>query len=335
MSNIKDVARLTGLSISTISKYINGGNVLAENKVLIDHAIHTLDFKVNEAARSLKTSKTMTVGALLPSLSVSFFSSLFSLIEEHLQRHGYSLIVCSYNNDPEQELNKIKFLASKQVDGIILVPERLDADKVNAIKEIYSRKIPLVLLDRFIPGLEYDRILVDNSGISYAAVEQLLVNRHRRIGIMMGPSDISTGYERTLGYQRVLADYSIPLDPALMLMGDYTYEAGYRLFLEFMDMPEPPTAIFVTNYDMTLGAVTAAYERKLKIPQDISFIGFDEVRLTKMFNPPLSIVIQPMEEIAEQTAATLLLRMREDYTSFPLMVRLKGELLLHESIATL
>ena len=95
MSNIKDVARLTGLSISTISKYINGGNVLEENKVLIDHAIDVLDFKVNLTARSLKTSKTMTVGALLPSLSVSFFSDLFSMIEGRLRQEGYSLIVCS------------------------------------------------------------------------------------------------------------------------------------------------------------------------------------------------------------------------------------------------
>ena len=232
-------------------------------------------------------------------------------------------------------MDKVKFLVGKQVDGIIFVPGRVDVEKVNAIKEIQSHKVPLVLLDRCISGLEYDRILVDNSGISYAAVEHLLMNRHRRIGIMMGPNDISTGYERTLGYQRVLADYSIPLDPSLMRMGDFSYESGYRLFCEFMDMQDPPTAIFATNYDMTLGAVTAAYERKLKIPGDISFIGFDEVRLTKMFNPPLSIVIQPMELIAEQTATTLVRRMREDYTSFPLMLRLKGELLLHESVATL
>ena len=335
MSNIKDVARLTGLSISTISKYINGGNVLEENRALIEHAIQTLDYKVNQAARSLKTSKTMTVGALLPSLSVSFFSDLFSMIEDRLGKEGYSLIVCSYNNDPDQELDKLKFLVSKQVDGILFVPERVNVEQVNAIKEIYTHKVPLELLDRWISGLEYDRILVDNSGISYAAVEHLLVNRHRRIGIMMGPSDISTGYERTLGYQRVLADYSIPLDSSLMLMGDYSYESGYRLFCEFMDMSEPPTAIFVTNYDMTLGAVTAAYERKLKIPQDISFIGFDEIRLTKMFSPPLSIVIQPMELIAEQTVATLVQRMREDYASFPQMMRLKAELLLHESVAAL
>ena len=113
MSNIKDVARLTGLSISTISKYINGGNVLEENKALIENAIQTLDFRVNQAARSLKTSKTMTVGAMLPSLSVSFFSNMFSEIEEHLSHEGYSLIVCSYNGNPEQELKKLKFLVGK------------------------------------------------------------------------------------------------------------------------------------------------------------------------------------------------------------------------------
>ena len=126
------------------------------------------------------------------------------------------------------------------MDGIILVPERLEHNQVNAIREIRERKTPLVLVDRSIPNLEYDRILVDNSGISYEAVEQLVVKRHRRIGIMMGPQDISTAYERMTGYRRVLADYSIPLDPSLMLMGDYSFTSGYRMFHEFMNMPEPP-----------------------------------------------------------------------------------------------
>jgi len=335
VSNIKDVARVTGLSISTISKYINGGNVLEENRILIENAIHTLDFKVNQAARSLKTSKTMTVGALLPSLSVSFFSNMFSEIEEHLSREGYSMIVCSYNGDPEQEVQKLKYLAEGKVDGIILVPERLPHERANAIREIRERKVPLVLVDRFIPGLEYDRILVDNSGISYDAVEQLVVKRHRRIGIMMGPQDISTAYERMTGYRRVLADYSIPLDPALMLMGDYSYESGYRMFYEFMNMPEPPTALFATNCDMTLGAVTAAYERNYRIPRDISFIGFDEVQLTRVINPPITIVVQPTALIAKMAAETVLQRMREDYTDFPVIARLKGELLLRESVAAI
>lgn len=335
MSTIKDVAKYTGLSISTISKYINGGNVLEENKALIDNAILTLDFKVNQAARSLKTSKTMTVGALLPTLSVSFFSCILSTVEEYLQREGYSMIVCSYNNDAELEMSKLKFLVEKQVDGIILVPERLDAAAVNAISEIRERKTPLVLMDRSILGLEYDRVLVDNSGISYAAVEHFIVNGHRRIGLMMGPQDISTAYERMLGYQRVLADYSIPLDYSLMQLGDYSFESGYRMFCDLMDMQVPPTAIFATNCDMTLGAITAAYERKLKIPRDVSFIGYDEIQLTRVINPPITIVVQPMDLIAKNTASILLQRMREDYTSFPTVTRLKGDLLLYESVAAI
>lgn len=335
MSTIKDVAKFTGLSISTISKYINGGNVLDENKALIDNAILTLDFKVNQAARSLKTSKTMTVGALLPTLSVSFFSGILSNIEEYLQREGYSMIICNYNNDEELEMRKLKFLIEKQVDGIILVPERLDATAVNAISEIRERKTPLVLMDRSIQGLEYDRVLVDNSGISYAAVEHLIVNGHRRIGLMMGPQDISTAYERMLGYQRVLADYSIPIDHSLMQLGDYSFESGYRMFSDLMDLQVPPTAIFATNSDMTLGAITAAYERKLKIPQDVSFIGYDEIQLTRVINPPITIVVQPMELIAKNTASILLQRMHEDYSSFPTVSRLKGDLLLYESVAAI
>ncbi len=332
MSTIKDIAQYTGLSIATISKYINGGNVLERNRGRIAEAIDALDYKVNLAARILKTRRTMIVGVLLPSLTVPFFSMICAKIEELLKKEGYSIILCSYYDDREEELEKLRFLLNQSVDGILLVPQYISGGDINAFSELRERKTPLVLMDRSIPGCECDRVLADNSNATYGAVEQFVVNGHKRIGIIIGPPEISTAYERRLGYERVHHDYAIPVDPALIRVGDYSIGSGYSAMSDLLNMPNPPTAVIGTNHEMTMGAITYAYERKMRIPDDISFIGYDEIQLTKIINPPMTIVLQPIQKIAELCAKTLLKRMQGDDGSFPLVYRLKTNLLMHESI---
>ncbi len=332
MSTIKDIAQYTGLSIATISKYINGGNVLESNRALIAAAIDALDYKVNLAARVLKTRRTMIVGILIPSLNVPFFSTICASIEEQLKKEGYSIILCSYYEDAGEELEKLRFLLNQSVDGILLVPQHISGEDINAFSELRERKTPLVLMDRSIPGFEGDRVLADNSTATYGAVEQFIINGHKRIGIIIGPPELSTAYERRVGYERVHHDYAIPVDPALIRVGDYSIGSGYSAMSDLLNMDNPPTAVIGTNHEMTMGAITYAYERKMRIPDDISFIGYDEIQLTKIINPPITIVMQPIQEIAELCAKILLKRMQGDDTSFPLVYRLKTNLLMHESI---
>ena len=335
MPTMKDIAQYTGLSIATISKYINGGNVLDHNRKLIADAIVALDYQVNLAARALKTRRTMIVGVLLPILITPFFSNICAIVENYLKAEGYSILFCGSYSSPQEEIEKIRFLIHQNVDGILFVPQFADANSINEVKELRERKIPLVLMDRYIADYECDRVLVDNSNATYSAVEQLIINGHKRIGIILGPSDISTAYERRLGYERVHNDYSLPIDPSLIRVGDYSIGSGYRAMNELLDMDSPPTSVIGTNHEMTMGAITFAYERKMRIPDDISFIGYDEIQLTKIMNPPITIVTQPISEIAKYTAEIILKRMRGDYTSFPQVLRLKTELLLHESIKKL
>jgi len=335
MSTIKDIAKYTGLSIATVSKYINGGNVQECNAVLIAEAISVLDYRVNLAARALKTHRTMIVGVLLPMLTTPFFSSICAVIEGYLKKEGYSIIVCGYYDDPKEEMEKLRFLINQNVDGILLVPQFISAGEINEIKEIREHKIPFVLMDRYIQDYECDRVLVDNSSATYGAVEQFIINGHRRIGIIIGPPDISTAYERRLGYERVHQDYSIPIDSSLICVGDYSIGSGYKAMSELMDMTEPPTAVIGTNHEMTMGAITLAYERNLHIPNDISFIGYDEIQLTRIMNPPITVVMQPIAEIAKYTAEILAMRLRGDDSSYPQVYRLKTELLVHESIRNL
>lgn len=331
-ATIKDVAKYTGLSIATISKYLNGGNVLEENRKLIEEAIRALDFKVNEIARGLKTNKTMTIGVLIPDFNNLFFTTIVSNIENVLIKNGYSTILCDYKNDIELEKEKFNFLVNKQVDGIIIIPQ---GDIGGYIKEQLKKNIPLVLVDRALEDVECDTILVDNMNASYNAVEHLITRGHRRIGIIRGPDNIFTSIERLKGYIRVHKDYSMKIDESLVKKGDNDVESGYRCLNELMEMDVPPTAVYITNYEMTLGAIMAINERNVKVPDDLSVIGFDNLHIARIVKPPLTIVVQPMEQIGEVAANTVLKRIKGDMSNYPSMVRLKTELMINQSVKDL
>jgi len=326
---IKDVAKYTGLSIATISKYINGGNVLEKNRILIDDAIEKLGFKVNTIARGLKTNKSMTIGILIPTLENIFCTSIISDIENILIQNGYSTIICDYREDGKMEMEKLDFLIGKMVDGIISMPLSITAEKLN---NIIDREIPIVLIDRPVRGANCDTVLVDNLNASYNAVEQLIIHGHKRIGIICGPRDIYTANERLKGYLRVHEDYDMQVDSDLIKYGDYKMESGYNMLIDLINSDNPPTAVFVTNYEMTLGAVMAINEKNIKIPEELSFIGFDNLQMAKIVKPSLSIVVQPMKLIAETAADILLQRLKGNGEKTTVMHRLKTELIHGDSI---
>lgn len=328
-ATIKDVAKYTGLSIATVSKYINGGRVLEKNKVLIDEAIRVLDFKINEMARGLKTNRSMTAGILIPSLENIFFTSIVSNVENILLQNGYSSIVCDYRENPELEKEKLDFLISKMVDGIIMVPHGSNSAY---IQQVVEKGIPVVFIDRHLKDVHCDVVLADNINASYDAIEQLIVRGHKRIGIICGPKNIFTTEERLKGYIRAHEDYAVDIDKKLVLFGNYDVESGYRMLNRLMDVKKPPTAIFVTNYEMTLGAVMAINERNIKVPDQISLIGFDNIQLARIVKPSLSIVVQPMKEIGEKAAKILLSRLNKENQGSPAVNRLKTELLIKESV---
>lgn len=331
-STIKDVAKYTGLSAATISKYINGKKVLEHNGRKIDEAIRVLDFKVNEFARGLKTSKSATVGVLIPSFENIFFTSIVSTIESVLMQYGYSTIICDYKQDVKLEESKMEFLLSKMVDGIIVMP--LDSGG-KSVRKAIERGIPVVLVDRPIKDLICDTVLVDNLNASYTAVEALITNGHKRIGIICGQPEIYTAQERLRGYVRVHEDYGMEPDRELIKYGDYEAESGYRLMTEFLEMENRPTAVFVTNYEMTLGTIMAINDKKVAVPEDVSIIGFDNLQMSRVVSPPLSIVVQPMSQIGDTAANLLLKRIRGDHSNFPAMYRLKTEVLIKESVKKL
>lgn len=321
LSTIKDIARETGLSLATISKYMNGGHVLDQNRERIEAAIQKLDYKVNYFARGLKTNRSMTIGVLLPTISSPFFGRVVAAMDAQLRTRGYHCVTCSYNFDPELELEQLRLLVGINVDGIVFVPQQIDGEAMRSIIE----HVPMILIDRVIPNFSCDAVIADSLNAIYGALEALFRKQHRRVGLIVGPQDISTARERLIGYRRVHEDYRIPVDEQLIQIGNYDLESGYRLFNVLMDLPEPPTAVCVTNYDMTVGAITAAHERGIALPEQVDFIGFDNIDLCRVVTPPLPIVEQPMEEMGRE-AAQLLLRRLDGSKEPPQMLRLKSKI---------
>lgn len=330
MATIKDVARITGLSLATISKYLNGGHVLDVNRTAIEAAIAELGFSVNKMARGLKTSRSMTVGVLIPDLENVFITSIISNFENILHHAGYSTIICDYKHDAGLEQAKLDFLAGRQIDGLVMMPLSGCSD---SIRQLQDRKIPVVLIDRPVAGLACDAVLVRNEQASFEAVSTLIQAGHRRIGVICGPPGVYTADERLRGCLRALSEHDLAVDLRLIRHGHYDTDSGYQLTVELMQSDLHPTALYVTNHEMTLGAVLALHALRIDIPGQLSIVGFDNQMLATVHQPILTTVVQPLRLIGEHAARLMLDRMSGDLTGFPVVDQLDTTWLPGASIA--
>lgn len=324
MATIKDVARMAGVSISTVSKYLNGGNVRPAYAEPIRKAISALDFRANPYARSLKMPRSKSVGVLLPSMTLDFFGNIITAMDRVLRGSGYHTVVSCYGSDHGLERDYLKFLMGSGIDGLIYVPEHLSAEEFYELTE--KHHLPIIQIDRQIQGVQTDAVLADNTDVSYAAVSMLIEAGHRRIALLSGPASILTAKERMVGYLRALSDHSIPYDDSLVYAGDYSFTSGYQSLQTFLEQPNPPTAVFCINYDMSLGIITAAQERGIRLPEELTVFGYDCVELCTLMSPPLPVVHQP-EALIGQTAGTYLLDRLNGYDGEARVVRLKNEII--------
>lgn len=306
-ATIKDVSKATGLSLATISSYLNGGNVRKENKVKIKKAIEDLDFEINEIARGLKTNKTKTIGIIIPEFNSNFFAEICMEIEDLLREKGYSVIISDSRSNKDREDEAIDFLIRKRVDGMIIVPA---TNCVTKIKRFLDLGKPVVFLDRFSPGLEnVAYIVIDNVYASKSAVQRLIDAGHTKIGMIIGPENIYTSVERTKGYIEAMKDNNILYNEKLIVYGNYTTSGGIEAMKYLIEQNNDMTAVLITNYEMTEGAVMALNELNVKIPSQLALIGFDTYDFARAVTPKLNIVIQPIEEIARNATKQILERL--------------------------
>lgn len=306
---IRDVAKLANVGQATVSSYINGGNVREENRIRIQNAIDELHFEVNEVARGLKTSKTKTIGIVIPELDSNFYAEICMKIEDLLRAHGYAIIITDSRSDAERETEAIEFLQKKRIDGLIIVPL---SKSETAIKKFMSFGKPVVLLDRLLPDIEgMGCILIDNMSASGLATQKLIDAGHTEIGIIIGPSDIYTSIERKKGYIKVLEKNEIVPNENLIVHGNYTIAGGISALKKLVNTNPTMTAVVLTNYDMTIGAIIAVNELAIKIPSELAVIGFDCKDFAKAVTPNLDIIIQPINDIAKNAADELLKRLNQ------------------------
>lgn len=306
-ATIKDVARYCGLSTATVSKYINGIHVRADNQARIEEAIAALGFRVNAIARGLKTNRTMTVGVLVPYVNRQFFSDIFRYLEETLHVHGYSAILCSYSEDPALEVEKLRALLGKGVDGLVVIPRELTGER---LRQLGVGDLPVVAIDRPMEGARVDSVLVDNREIARQAMGLLLDAGHRRVGVLSGPQDLYSTQQRVLGIRDALREHDAREEDVAWLMGDSSLETAYALAAELLDRRPRPTAILCINYENTRTALWEILNgHNLAVPEDVSFVGFDLLELAQLLRPRITMVEQPLEEIGRTAARLLLERM--------------------------
>lgn len=305
-ATMKDIARRTGLGLATISSYFNGGNVREKNRIKIEEAIEELHYEVNEVARGLKTNATRTIGVVIPELNNTFCAEIITGMEDILRNHGYATIVCDCRTDKKLEREAVEFLIRRRVDGIINMP--VD-EEGNHLKRFQKTGKPIVLIDRKIQEIDCDSVLVDNKKAAEDAVHYFIERGHRNIGIIGGPEEVFTAQERMAGYCKALESAGLPVRESLIWHGDYTIQGGVRGLEELVQNNPEMTAVFVTNYEMTMGAMIGVNELGIRIPEQLSMIGFDNLQFARACNPKLTIVSQPTDGIAKEVAKVMLDRL--------------------------
>lgn len=337
-ATMKDIARRTGLGLATISSYFNGGNVREKNRKKIEEAIEELHYEVNEVARGLKTNATKTIGVVIPELNNVFCSEIITGMEDVLRSHGYATIICDCRTDRNLEKEAVEFLTRKRVDGIINMPVDVSGTHLKAFDRTGK---PIVIIDRKIQGLSCDSVLVDNERAAEDAVEFLMENGHRNIGIIVGPQEIFTAQERLKGYYAAHEKRGIPVQESLIYHGDYIIQGGVKGLEELVKKNPQMTAVFVTNYEMTMGAVIGINELGIHMPKELSMIGFDNLQFARACSPKLTIVSQPTEAIGEKVAQMILSRLgvgeetEEKTEEKTVTLKLQTEIIMGKSVRNL
>lgn len=330
-ATIRDIRDKTGLSLATISKYLNGGNVLPHNRALIEKAIEELHYEVNELARGLVTNRTRIVGVLVYNIECLFAGNVLHYLGQELHRNGYGMLICDSGNEEEMEAKNLQFLLNRKVDGIIVLAVSLSGKFLGAVKQ---SGVPVVLIDRAFRDAEFDCVKIDNRTAAYRAVNELISRNHRKIAVI-GSNVEYTGLEREKGYMEAMKEAGIHVPEEYIRLGRHSFELGYENMKRLLELPDRPTAVFMGNYETTLGGVMAVNESRLSCPEDISLIGFDNLLLSQVIRPRLWVVVQPMQRMSEKAVQLLLLRMKNSEESVVQKISFSAEIQEGESIRTL
>lgn len=303
---IRDVGELAGVSQATAARVLGGyGPASPAVRAKVEAAAERLGYVPNSVARALASGLTHAVGLVVGDIENPFFGAAARSMSDALEARGHTVLLTNSDEDLDRERRAVETLRARQVDALVVAPS---ANGPLPHLAAAAAAAPLVLLDRVVRGLRADSVTVDNRGGARMAVEHLIEHGHRRIGLVSDHPSISSSAERLEGYRDALAAVAIKPDGHLISLGGATRDDGYRAARRLLEAPDRPTALFTANNFMTVGAMLALSDLGLRVPDDISLVGFDDLEWTTLVDPPLTVVAQPASELGMVAADRVLAR---------------------------
>lgn len=306
-ATMRDVAALAGVSISTISHVLNRTREVPEQtRARVIHAVSAIGYTPNSVARSLKRAETRTIGIAIGDITNPHFTAVVDAIENAARERGYTLLLVGIGESEAREASGLDALLGRRVDGLILAPS---ADGgARAVERVRRHGLPLVQIDR-VASTACDAVVSQNAAGARRLTRHLASRGHRRIGMLTGLPGLSSTRERIRGYRAGLRDSGMKFDPALLVSGEYSAGPARRATEALLDQPDPPSAIFASNNLMALGALQAIAGRGLRVPDQMALVAFDDFAWTDLFEPRLTTVAQPCQQIGTNAVRLLLERL--------------------------
>lgn len=294
------------MSVTTVSHVVNRTRPVSPEKVrAVMSAIAETGYVPDSVARSLRTEGTQTIGLAMSAMSNPYFGDVVHAMERTAAKVGYSLLLADTHDEADQELRAISNLLSRRVEAIVLAPS---PEPAVALKYAEQRDVPVVLIDRFNKA-EVDQIGAENVEATAGLVDHLAGLGHRRIGIISGKAGLGTTEERLAGFLLGLSRNKLSLDDRLVLSGGSSARMAEQAFHELLSSPEPPTALVVGNNRMTIGAMRAARDAGVRVPDDLAVVVFDDFEWADLFHPRLTVIAQPTRALGEQAVELVLSRL--------------------------
>lgn len=308
---ISDVAKKAGVSVSTVSRVLNGGKfVRKESYDRVQEAIKELGYTPSLIARSLVLQKTNLIGVIIPDITSSFGSTILRGISGCADKNGYNIIMCDIEDKVGYELKYLNIFTRMRVDGIILMHDRINDDLK---KFLEAHNVPIVLCSASLQGFDYPAVNIDDYKAAYDAVSYLISLNHKRIAMISGLlDDVGAGVDRYNGFIDAMRDGGLEVHKEYIKRGNYKIGDGYAIMSELLKCGELPTAVFAVSDDMAVGAMNSVVDHGLKVPDDISIIGFDDSEIASSVRPALTTIHQPIQEIGAMSVELLLKKINNE-----------------------
>ncbi len=328
-SKITDVARLAGVSVASVSRVLNATDAVADStRLKVLKAVEHLDFRIDLRARAHSRQKSQTLGIVVADVSNPFTAQVLQAINSVTRANGYGLLLSDSGENFERECDNLEAMLAQRIEGIIYLPVTRSG---RSLKRLIAQDISVVCLDRYVEDVATDAVFMDNERAGALAAEVLIKAGHTRVGVIVA-GEATVGRDRLRGFERELDRLSVPLNPAWVRVGDLSLESGHDHTLSLCTLASGPTAVFVQNHPMAVGALLALRTLGLSVPQDLSIVSFDDPTWAQLLDPPLTTIRQPTYKLGSAAAEMLIDRVTRRYIDVPRRIVVEPSLIVRRSV---